>query len=79
MPQQGDSGFLLVRDRRPFFKSPVLQHHFVRAPLDLASCMRSTESGKFSVGVLDFYLAWHYRCVLCFGLKVGAAAVRVPV
>ena len=28
---QGDSGFLLVRDGRPFFKSPVLQHHFVRA------------------------------------------------
>ena len=36
---QGDSGFLLVRDGRPFFKSPVLQHHFVRAPLRRALCI----------------------------------------
>jgi protein phosphatase PTC7 len=33
---QGDSGFLLVRDGRPVFKSPALQHFF-DCPLQFAA------------------------------------------
>ncbi|KAK9827359.1 hypothetical protein WJX81_000872 [Elliptochloris bilobata] len=51
----GDSGFLLVRDGRPFFKSPVLQHHF-DCPYQFGACPEFTGASDYAEDAAAFEL-----------------------